>query len=667
MTRAVVTGIRPLMQIVLAVFVLFGTSALGQVPSRIIAVGDVHGDVDMLASILKEASIIDETRHWSGGDATLVQVGDMLDRGLKDPDVLDLYMTLEEEAAAAGGQVIVLLGNHEVMNLMGDLRYVTNYSPFAASDADERRQASYQAYTAWKEQRAEAHGKPAPSFSAEDEKKWMQDHYRGYVEREEAFAPDGKYGAWLRTRKAIARVGDYIFLHGGISPAMSKHSIEELNQKVTDDISRFDDIKKTLLDSGVFVRALMLDEMVAAAGEERAALHGISNLTDEEQARLEAVKALQGHPQWTSWHPDGPLWFRGYGEWKDGTGSEHIATLRKAYGENVRFVVGHSVMKNKKIHNRFDNAVFLIDTGMSAMYYRGKPSALEIVDGGVAAVYRRSRHTFIKPTVKEPQVATAPAVANPRIWWGANGQPLPFSTDAEVMEFMRTAEVISMKDIGEGVTKPKKVLLEKEGIQMHAIFRDVSKVYQGGDIALQQARDDNIFECAAYALSGILGINNIPPVVIRKVKGKTGTAQIWIEHAMTEGDRRKKKVAPFDPVRWAQDWQMVEMFDNLIYNDDRNSGNIIIDQTFNVWMIDHTRAFREYSDLRESPEKYLKQVERGVWNRLRTLDDEAIERVLDPFLQVYEIEGLLKRRQKLVAFIQGLIDKNGEDAVLFSW
>jgi len=659
------------MRFVLAVSVLFVTPALGQGASRIIAVGDVHGDVDALASILKETGIVDETRHWCGGDATLVQVGDLLDRGLKDADVLELYMALEEEAAAAGGKVIVLLGNHEIMNLMGDLRYVTNYSPFTGVDADERRQASYQAYTEWKTQRAEAYGKPAPSFTAEDEKEWMQGHYRGYVEREEAFAPDGKYGAWLRTRKAIARVGDYIFLHGGISPAMSKHSIEELNQKVAGDIARFDDIKKKLLDSGVFMRALTLDEMVAAAGEERTALHGTSNLTDEEKVRLEAVKALQGHQQWMSWHPDGPLWFRGYDEWKDATGSKHIETLRKAYGKNVRFVVGHSVMKNKKIHNRFDNAVFLVDTGMSAMYYRGKPSALEIVDGGVAAVYRKSRDTFIKPTAKEPQVAdqasTASTMANPRIWWGANGQPLPFTTDAEVMEFMRTAEVKSMKDIGEGVTKPKRLLLEKDGIQMHAIFRDVSKVYQGGDIGLQQARDDNIFECAAYALSGILGINNIPPVVIRKVKGKTGTAQIWVEHAMTEGDRRKNKIAPFDLVRWAQDWQMVEMFDNLIYNVDRNSGNIIIDQTFSVWMIDHTRAFREYSDLRESPEKYLKQVERGVWNRLLTLDDEEIEKALDPFLQGYEIEGLLKRRQKLVAFIQGLIEKNGEDAVLFSW
>ena len=101
---------------------------------------------------------------------------------------------------------------------------------------------------------------------------------------------------------------------------------------------------------------------------------------------------------WMSWRPDGPIWFRGFEEWSKAKGPGQIAKLRGVYGEDVHFVVGHSPTRNKKIHARFDNAVFMIDTGMSAMYYRGKPSALEINHGGVAAIYRASRETFIEPT-----------------------------------------------------------------------------------------------------------------------------------------------------------------------------------------------------------------------------------------------------------------------------
>jgi hypothetical protein len=112
---------------------------------------------------------------------------------------------------------------------------------------------------------------------------------------------------------------------------------------------------------------------------------------------------------------------------------------------------------------------------------------------------------------------------------------------------------------------------------------------------------------------------------------------------------------------------MVEVFDNLIYNEDRNSGNIIYDQMFTTWMIDHTRAFRLFSDLRDTHVEYLKQCERGVWEKLQTVEDATIKQSLDPYLEDHEINALLKRRRKLVAYIQKLIDEQGEDTVLFTW
>ena len=121
-------------------------------PEAVVAIGDVHGDFDDFVAILQHIGLIDKENHWSGGKTTLVQVGDLLDRGPKPRLVMDLMMALEPEAPKAGGRVVSLLGNHEMMNIMGDLRYVTpeNYASFADSQSDERRKSAYQQYAKWR-------------------------------------------------------------------------------------------------------------------------------------------------------------------------------------------------------------------------------------------------------------------------------------------------------------------------------------------------------------------------------------------------------------------------------------------------------------------------------------------------------------------------------------
>ena len=117
-----------------------------------VAIGDVHGDFDDFVAILQRMRLIDKQNHWAGGKATFVQMGDLLDRGPKPREVMDLMMALEKEAPKAGGRVVPLLGNHEMMNLMGDLRYVTaeNYASFADSNSEQRQKAAYQQYVKWR-------------------------------------------------------------------------------------------------------------------------------------------------------------------------------------------------------------------------------------------------------------------------------------------------------------------------------------------------------------------------------------------------------------------------------------------------------------------------------------------------------------------------------------
>ncbi len=119
----------------------------------LVAIGDVHGDFDDFVAILQRIGLIDKQNHWAGGKTTFVQTGDLLDRGPKPREVMDLMMALEKEAGQAGGRVVGLLGNHEMMNIMGDLRYVTpeNYASFADSNSEQRQKSAYQQYVKWRE------------------------------------------------------------------------------------------------------------------------------------------------------------------------------------------------------------------------------------------------------------------------------------------------------------------------------------------------------------------------------------------------------------------------------------------------------------------------------------------------------------------------------------
>jgi hypothetical protein len=253
-----------------------------------------------------------------------------------------------------------------------------------------------------------------------------------------------------------------------------------------------------------------------------------------------------------------------------------------------------------------------------------------------------------------------------RNWLGPDGKPLPFKNDAEILEFLRTAEVVSIKTLSTGVTKPEKVLLEKDGIRMNAVFRDVDvfkRKWKSRDGIKVNFRDSCLFEIAAYELGVLLGLDVIPPVIERKIKGKNGSLQAWVEESMTEKSRKKDNISPPGPRFWMLQYQIMYLFDNLIYNDDRNTGNILIDKDWVLWLIDHTRAFRPVSELRNASAIIL--CERTIWENLKNLEDSVIEERLGPYLDTYEMKTLLERKQKMVAHVEELFVKRGQDSVLF--
>jgi hypothetical protein len=389
--------------------VLIGMASAGppQTPAdqreAVVAIGDVHGDFDDFVIILQRAGLIDPQHHWSGGQTTFVQVGDLLDRGPKPREVMDLVISLEKEAPKAGGRVISLLGNHEMMNIMGDLRYVTaeNYAAYADSNSKERQASAYQEYVKWRHSHAQLLAElPQPMELTEAE--WMARHPLGFIEQRQALGPNGSYGKWLREHSAVAKIGEVIFLHGGIHPNLAHLKLDTINSHIRDEIKAFDSAKQDLVDQKVVLPFFTLQEMSAAVQAELTAER--KSLVHSDQQKQARLAGFLGYGEWLSVRVDGPLWFRGYDQWSEEEGAAQIGKVLESYNAK-RIVVGHTVQKGGRMRPRFGNRVFLIDTGMLSSYYPGgRPSALEIQgDAKFTAEYTDQRVVLLEPAGTPPQ------------------------------------------------------------------------------------------------------------------------------------------------------------------------------------------------------------------------------------------------------------------------
>jgi hypothetical protein len=134
--------------------------------------------------------------------------------------------------------------------------------------------------------------------------------------------------------------------------------------------------------------------------------------------------------------------------------------------------------------------------------------------------------------------STAPAHTPAHVWLDSAGQPLPFQTPREILDYLRTAEVVSRKPIGQGVTGAERVLLDRGGVRVRAAFRTFDRTYHGPfetlPSSLRRVRDAAVFECAAYELSEALGLGRVPPTVWRQIGKASGSVQIWLEGALTQ-------------------------------------------------------------------------------------------------------------------------------------
>ena len=285
---------------------------------RVVVFGDVHGAYHELVPLLQQTGVIDASLHWSGGTTHLVSLGDLLDRGPDSRAVMDLLMRLEAEALRAGGRVHVILGNHEVMNLRGDLRYVSaaEYAAFAE-----------------------------PSVAASVDPSVSPALPPGYAEHRQAFAATGRYGAWLLDKPLLIVINDTAYVHGGV-PA----SIAALG----------------LIDGNTRFKAELLEALASQPAT-----------PGEPPAQPTSQPVTPGDLLSDA----GPLWYRGTARCHVLIEGDRLQRSLDRLAVR-RVVIGHTPTPILRAQSRFAGDVVMLDTGMLAQVYHGRASALVIEGGG---------------------------------------------------------------------------------------------------------------------------------------------------------------------------------------------------------------------------------------------------------------------------------------------
>ena len=218
--------------LMIAAMLLPGAAGAQPAPQRIVAIGDLHGDHDAWRAIARAAGLIDARGKWSGGKTTLVQMGDVVDRGPDSLKIIRDLRKLQKDAPKRGGRVIALIGNHEAMMMTGDFRYVHpgELAAFADRDSEARRERVYQANKTAIEA---AYRARTPQMTPEAIKaEWLKTMPLGQIEYQLAWRPDGELGKWAISNPAVVKLGDNLFVHGGISAAYAGMSIEDINRQV---------------------------------------------------------------------------------------------------------------------------------------------------------------------------------------------------------------------------------------------------------------------------------------------------------------------------------------------------------------------------------------------------------------------------------------------------
>ncbi|MCU0254582.1 MAG: hypothetical protein MUE47_08610, partial [Acidobacteria bacterium] len=525
--------------------------------------------------------------------------------------------------------VHVLLGNHEVMNLVGDLRYVpkAGYTAFAEAAPSKERDAALARFM----RNSGAESGPEGVLLQFDEA-----FPPGYFERRRAFAPDGPYGRWLLSKSFILVIDDVAYVHGGLPPSIASEDPEALNRQLMREIRTYIEARQTLVDAGLLDPETSFVESFQKVGQkvEQAEAAG----TPLPEASAQAAETLLASAGAYAFNNENPFWYRGTSLNPE---PQELPTFDAALAKlgAKAAVVGHTTTPGGRVTSRFGGRLLRADTGMLSAVYRGRGAAV-IAQGGAIKVFYPAEPGDTT-AVAETREEVRPVVAQ--------GMP-----DAALEAFLKTAQVTKTEDIGSGITRPKRLTLQKDGLTRRAAFKYVDESYDStvrvaGKLEMQ-FNDRYVYDVAAYKLDRLLDMNMVPVAVERTVDGTAGAVQDWIENAIDEGRRVSEKLEPYDAESFKKQTQVMRVFDALIYNADRNQGNILYTPgDWKLHLIDHTRAFRLSTGRPPGLVDVPLEIAPGLREKLAALNETQLKQAMGGLLSNAQIGAVLKRRDKLLA------------------
>lgn len=240
----------------------------------------------------------------------------------------------------------------------------------------------------------------------------------------------------------------------------------------------------------------------------------------------------------------------------------------------------------------------------------------------------------------------------------------PVLSDAETEQFLLKGRVTRSQGAGKGITGSLRATMTDGTITHLAHVQTIDESKR--EFRSQQGTEFNFrdywgYNVAAYRIDRLIGLGLVPVSVERRWKSQPAAYTWWLDDVlMDEGERLKRKVSPPNLDTWNQQMWMLRLFDQLISNTDRNLGNLIITNDWKIWAIDHTRAFRTQSALK-TPGNITK-CDRRILAALKGLTKESVRKAVGNYLQGFEVDSLLKRRDEIVE----IVDRRG-DAGIFDW
>lgn len=570
--------------------------------ARVVAIADVHGAFEAMVETLQRTAVIDERLQWIGGDTHLVIVGDILDRGPKSRAAMDLLMRLESEAVSTGGAVHVLIGNHESMNMIGDLRYVSKaeYAAFADDETPEERQRWFAAY---------AGRYPGASSPEALREKFDQQFPAGFFALRRVFRPDGVYGEWLLSKPVIAVIDRTAFVHGGLSSSVADLGLEGVNVGLKKELADYVTALQILTNAGVL---LPTDSYY----DTEKILNDFLPALDETPAVLNAVDTVRRLGKSELFDPSGPLWYRGSVSCGELIEEHRLDKALEAIGAD-RVVVGHTPTPNRKVLQRFDGRLIEIDTGMLNFYYQGSGNAL-VLEGDSVSVYSQDGGEPVRPQAHPRNVGARATMMSPE----------------DLQRLLEEGDILSAEEDAAGRT----IVKVSDGRNtVSAIFkkRRARGFYPG---------------VAAYRLDRLLELDMVPVTAAREVNGDEGSLQFLTDKYSDEARRSASGRGGGASCALPVQWDAMYVFDVLIYNEGRSMQRMLYDPlTWRLILSEHDLAFTA----RKGRPRHLKGVSLEIsegWQRgLQELTDEILDLHLGDVLDKRRLKALKARRDELLA------------------